>query len=252
VASIAPRGENRAGRLVHEGGQQPSQPKRPRRNNGHCHGHQVNPCEQQHWCLYSPRGYDTRVNTVKQCFWTPPRFESNRPLLCHRARGFSYGAAALTVHCCWTPCRHRRGEPTLLLPSLPPPEWSTYDVTARARNFACRTEPYMHPACTAIQVSFERWTTNANRCVLSCGFLPSRVMMFTSARCSSKNRITLISLALRSDAQDFTTNPPHNHNTLIVFCTRTHTHRSQKTHKRPHTPPRNQTTYHSNPLAYTY
>ena len=60
-------------------------------------------------------------------------------------------AASLTVHCCWMPRHHHRGE--LLLPTVPPPEWSTYDVTVRARNLAC-TEPYMYPACTAIQVSF--------------------------------------------------------------------------------------------------
>jgi hypothetical protein len=121
-----------------------------------------------------------------------------------------------------------------------------------ARNRTCiqRGQPMLIAVCWTTNAN--HWTTNANRCVLSVGVWPSRVSMLMSARCSSKNRITLISSALRSDAQDLTTNPPHNHNTLIVLCTKTPAHRSQKTHKRPHTPPRNQTTYHSHPLAYTY
>ena len=75
--------------------------------------------------------------------------------LCHVER-----AASLTVHCCWTP-RHHHHRVEVLLPTVPPPAWSTYDVTVRAaRNLAC-TEPYMHPTCTAIRHSNVRRTLSS-------------------------------------------------------------------------------------------
>ena len=99
--------------------------------------------------------------------------------------------------------------------------------------------------------------------MLSWGVLPSVVKLSTLARYWSKKRITPSSFALRSDAQDLTTNPPHNHNTLIVSCTKkppTQFTENTRTTTHTATQPNNLSNYntrsikrttHSKPFNYT-